>query len=51
MARVRRLSGVFSTVSSASASPRTIRIGVSTSVYLAVKASARQKPELFQIRQ
>ena len=51
MVRVSRLSGVFSTVSNASAKPRPIRIGVSTSVYLAVNSSARQKLESFQIRQ
>ena len=47
--RVSRLSGVLSTVRSASAKPRTIRIGVSTIVYLTVNKSARQKPASFQI--
>ena len=49
MVRVRRLSGVLSAVRSASANPRTIRIGVSTIVYLTVNMSARQKPASFQI--
>ena len=48
--RVSRLSGVFSTVSSASAKPRPIRIGVRTSVYLPVNWSARQKLASLQIR-
>jgi hypothetical protein len=49
MVRVRRLSGVLSAVSRASAKPRTIRIGVRTTVYLIVNRSARQNPESFQI--
>ena len=49
MVRVRRLRGVLSAVNSASAKPRTIRIGVRTTVYLTVNRSARQKPRSFQI--
>jgi hypothetical protein len=49
MVRVRRFSGVLSTVRSASAKPRIIKIGVSTIVYLTVNTRERQKPASFQI--